>query len=106
MIPELSARQLAERLAHPNPPLLVDVREPHEWAYCRIPGAQLKPMGQIMIWMRELDPAAEIVLQCHTGVRSYQVAAYLQAHGFKNVYNLRGGIDAWSLEVDPGVPRY
>lgn len=106
MIPEISAVELAERLRGPNPPLLVDVREPHEWAYCRIPGAQLRPMSQIMNWLGELDPAAEIVFQCHSGVRSFQVAAYLKARGFRNVVNLSGGIDAWSLTVDPTVPRY
>jgi rhodanese-related sulfurtransferase len=106
MIPEITARQLAEKLKGPNPPLLIDVREPHEHAFCAIPGAQLKPMGQTPVWMQDLDPHAEIVLQCHTGVRSLQVAMYLRRSGFSNVANLRGGIDAWSVEVDPSVPRY
>jgi rhodanese-related sulfurtransferase len=106
MVPELTARQLAEKLKGPNPPLVIDVREPFEYAICRIPGAQLKPMGETPNWMNDLDPEAEIVLQCHTGVRSLQVAMYLQRNGFKNVVNLRGGIEAWSVEVDPSVPRY
>jgi rhodanese-related sulfurtransferase len=106
MIPELTAKQLAEKLAGPNPPLLIDVREPREWAIARIAQAVLKPMGQTPEWMTELDPNAEIVLQCHSGRRSMQVALYLKANGFTQVFNLRGGIDAWSREVDPSVPRY
>ncbi len=106
MIPEISARELAARLAGENPPLLIDVREPNEWAICRIPGAQLKPLSQYQSWLSELDPQAEIVFQCHSGMRSYQIAAFLKAQGFRNVINLRGGIDAWSQEVDPTVPRY
>lgn len=106
MVPEISVRELDARLRGPTPPLLIDVREPHEWAFCRITGAQLKPMSQIMSWLGALDPSAEIVFQCHSGVRSLQVAQYLQSQGFQHVYNLRGGIDAWSLEVDPSVPRY
>jgi adenylyltransferase/sulfurtransferase len=106
MLPEISARDLADKLKSPNPPLVVDVREPHEFAYCRIPGAQLKPLAQIGAWATELDPTAEIVLQCHSGVRSAHATLYLRRLGFKNVHNLRGGIDAWSLQVDPTVPRY
>ena len=106
MIPEISVRELADRLRGPNPPRLIDVREPNEWAYCRIAGAELKPMSAIMSWMPELDRTTELVIQCHSGVRSWQVAQYLQAHGFQRVINLRGGIDAWSVDVDPTVPRY
>lgn len=106
MVPEISVQELDARLRGPTPPLLIDVREPHEWAFCRIAGAQLRPMSQIRDWLGSLDPAAEIVFQCHSGVRSLQVAHYLQSQGFQRVYNLRGGIDAWSREVDPSVPRY
>jgi rhodanese-related sulfurtransferase len=63
-------------------------------------------MSQIMSWMDELDRSAEIVFQCHTGARSAQVTHYLRSRGFQSVFNLRGGINAWSLEVDPSVPRY
>jgi rhodanese-related sulfurtransferase len=106
MIPELTPPQLAEKLKDPNPPLLIDVREPYEYAYCRIEGAHLKPLGDIMRWIKELDPEAEIVFQCHTGMRSAQVTDYAQSLGFKRVFNLRGGIDDWSAMVDPSVPRY
>ena len=106
MVPELNALELAQRMASPNPPMLVDVREPDEYQYCRIAGAELKPLGDIEQWAAQLDHEAEIVCQCHTGHRSAQAAMYLQRLGFKHVYNLRGGIDAWSTLVDPSVPRY
>jgi rhodanese-related sulfurtransferase len=106
MVPEISPRELAEKLAAESPPHIIDVREPHEFRYCRIAGADLKPLGEIYTWARDLDPEAEIVLQCHTGVRSAQATAYLRSLGFKRVFNLRGGIDAWSAQVDPTVPRY
>lgn len=106
MVPEITVNQLAERLKGPNPPLLIDVREPYEWQICHIEGAQLKPMRRIHEWMHELDPSAEIVFQCHTGQRSMRVAMFLKSQGFTNVYNLSGGIEAWSLHVDPTVPRY
>jgi rhodanese-related sulfurtransferase len=82
------------------------VREPDEYEYAHIQGAQLKPLGGIAQWSAEFDRAAEYVLQCHSGVRSRQAANYLQNLGFKRVSNLRGGIDAWSVLVDPTVPRY
>ena len=106
MIPEINAPELAKRLALPNPPIVIDVREPNEYHYCRIEGAQLKPLGAIMQWASELDREAEYVLQCHSGFRSGQATGYLQSVGFKRVFNLRGGIDAWSTLVDPNVPRY
>lgn len=106
MVPELTVHQLAERLRGPNPPQLIDVREQIEWHFCRLPGAQLRPMSQIMDWLGELDKSAEYVVLCHHGMRSLQVAAHLKSQGFEKVLNLQGGIDAWSLMVDPSVPRY
>ena len=106
MAPQLTVIELAEKLNSNSPPLLIDVREADEFAYCRIQGAQLKPLGGIEEWAKGLDAEAEIVCQCHTGVRSYHAARYLQHLGFKKVYNLRGGIEAWSVDVDPSVPRY
>lgn len=106
MVPEISVRELAEKLQSAAPPLVIDVREPHEYAYCRIEGAVLKPLGQIAAWAQTLDPQADIVLQCHIGERSWQAAFYLQRLGFTNVANLTGGIEAWSIHVDPNVPRY
>jgi len=106
MLPEITVVELDEKLKSPNPPLLIDVREPDEYEFCRIEGAQLKPLGQIMEWAKELDPEAEIVCQCHTGRRSAQATQYLQSLGFKRVFNLKGGIDSWSLQIDPDVLRY
>ena len=86
---------------------LIDVREPSEHATAKIAGSELKPLGQIMSWASELtDKDEEIVLHCHHGMRSDRACQYLAAQGFANVKNLIGGIDEWSLKVDPSVPRY
>jgi rhodanese-related sulfurtransferase len=91
-------------------PLLLDVREPWEFrlAAIRIDGATTLnlPMGQIPQRLADLDPAQPILCICHHGVRSAQVVAFLERAGFDSVYNLAGGIDAWSTAVDPTVPRY
>jgi rhodanese-related sulfurtransferase len=91
-------------------PLLLDVREPWEFqlAAIQLPGAatQNLPMGQIPQRLTELDPAQPILCICHHGMRSAQVVAFLERAGFESVYNLAGGIDAWSAQVDPSVPRY
>jgi len=86
---------------------LIDVREPHEHQYASIAGAELKPLGRIAEWARDLpDKDEEIVLHCHHGMRSDRACQFLAAQGFSNLKNLVGGIDEWSLRVDPGVPRY
>lgn len=101
---------LCTRGAQSARPLLLDVREPWEaqTASIRIDGieARLIPMGQIAERFDELDPQQPVVVYCHHGMRSLQVVAFLSRQGFDSVYNLAGGIDAWSLEVDPSVPRY
>ena len=103
-------RQWAAALAGEVQPLLLDVREPWEvqLAAIRIPGAGTLnlPMGQIPQRLGELDPAQPILCICHHGMRSAQVVAFLERAGFDSVYNLAGGIDAWSAQVDPSVPRY
>jgi rhodanese-related sulfurtransferase len=86
--------------------VLIDVREPAEVAYCAISGSVHIPLAEIPRRMGEIDKARETVILCHTGGRSTQAALFLRARGFDNVYNLAGGIDAWSRTVDPGVPRY
>ena len=100
--------QLAEWLQDETrpAPFLLDVREPSEFAYCAIPGSVPMPMASVPARMQELDPDAEIVVICHHGGRSMQVASFLKHHGFSHVANIMGGIDAWSREVDPSVPRY
>ena len=86
---------------------LIDVRELSEHRTAKIEGSELKPLGQIAGWAPELaDKDEEIVLHCHHGMRSDRACQYLAAQGFTNVKNLVGGIDEWSLKIDPLVPRY
>ena len=91
-------------------PLLLDVREPAEWqaASVRVGGAELLqlPMHSIPPRLHELDRDRPVALLCHHGGRSMQVAMFLKQHGFARVANIAGGIDAWSVQVDPTVPRY
>lgn len=88
--------------------LLVDCRTPAEHATARIEGALLLPLDQFAARASELEEHAErpIVIYCHHGVRSLRAAAILRAAGFERVTSMAGGIDRWSLEIDPGVPRY
>lgn len=86
---------------------LIDVREPHEHRVAHLAGAELRPLGQIQTWAQELpDKDEQIVLHCHHGMRSERAAAFLARLGFTNVSNMIGGIDEWSIQVDPSVPRY
>ena len=100
----------ARTAAGQQPLLLLDVREPWEVALAsiRLDGAQHQdvPMGQVPQRLGSLDPAQPVVCICHHGARSAQVVAFLERQGFESVYNLAGGIDAWSREVDTAVPRY
>ncbi len=106
---EISVAELAAQL-QPAPPagmVLLDVREPWEHATAHIEGSVLIPMGEIPARaFNELDPEAHIVTICHHGVRSMNVAVWLRNQGFEQTQSLRGGIDAWSAEADPKVPRY
>jgi len=86
--------------------LLVDVREPEEYEIARVEGARLLPLSRFNEWAAALDPERETVFICHHGIRSAQVCAFLSRQGFGRIYNLTGGIDRWSVEVDPTVPRY
>ncbi len=85
---------------------IIDVREPWEHAICRLPGARLVPMDSLPQRLAELDPGCPTVVVCHHGVRSYQVALWLERSGFTDVVNLSGGIDAWARDVDPGMDTY
>lgn len=87
-------------------PALLDVREAWEQDRALIAGSVALPMSQIVERMSELDADRDWVVICHHGMRSYQVAMYLERSGFPRVYNLQGGIDAWAREIDPGMPRY
>jgi adenylyltransferase/sulfurtransferase len=86
--------------------MLLDVREPYEYEIARIEGSRLIPLGELETRIGELPRSGTLVCQCHSGGRSEHAARLLQAAGFTNVFNLTGGIDAWSVQVDPGVPQY
>jgi len=85
---------------------LIDVREQFEWDICRIPGAQLIPLGQLSARMSELDSADEIVLQCTSSARSARALMLLREAGFSKLANVEGGIHAWADHIDPSVPKY
>lgn len=105
---EITARALAANLGSAEgAPVLLDVREPWEVATAQIAGSKSIPMGEIPARaFQELDPDAHIITICHAGVRSMNVALWLRNMGFDKVQSLSGGIDSWSREVDPSVPRY
>ncbi len=104
---DLSPCQLRDHLtATDSDPLLLDVREPWEFRICKIDGSQLIPMGQLPNSINVLDPERETVVICHHGVRSRQVAMYLDYQGFTNVINLAGGVDAWARDVDRQMATY
>jgi molybdopterin/thiamine biosynthesis adenylyltransferase/rhodanese-related sulfurtransferase len=97
--------ELAAMLKNPDAPFLLDVREPWEWSVARIPTATLLPLGELEDSVGTLDRARPMVVYCHSGVRSNAAAEWLRRQGFE-ARNLVGGIDRWSREVDPQVPRY
>lgn len=106
-VSQITAIELQNRIQQEaESPFLLDVREPFEYQAAKIGNSVLIPLGQIQQRLKELDPEKETVVICHHGMRSQQVADYLVYCGFKNVSNLVGGIDAWSIECDPRVPRY
>lgn len=107
MLPELTPEQLHARLQSGENIQLVDVRQPEEYAYCRIEGSELIPLGELARRADEVADDRPVVLICHHGVRSMQALAYLQhRHELTNLLNLRGGIHAWSTRVDPSVAVY
>ena len=104
----LTASELADRLNSAEPPALLDVRQPEEFAIASLPGARLIPLGELPQRFKELADwqEREIVVYCHHGIRSQHAIGFLRGAGFPRLTNLTGGIDAWSGEVDPAVPRY
>lgn len=104
---QLPVQQLKQWLDETgNAPLIIDVREPWEHGICRIEPSTLIPMGQIPARLEELDQEKEIIVLCHHGIRSMQVCRFLAHHGFTNLYNVYGGIEAWAREVDPFMEQY
>jgi sulfur-carrier protein adenylyltransferase/sulfurtransferase len=104
---EITATELKAKMDAGEDIQLIDVRQPDEFAFARIEGAKLIPLGDIIKRMDEIDPNRETVLQCKAGGRSAAAIQYLQQAGFQGeMKNLRGGITAWSNDVDPKIPKY
>ena len=103
---EMTPEELKARIDSGLIPIIVDVREPHEFDICRIPNSILIPLGQIPTRMNELDKDAEIVVHCKMGGRSAKAVDHMRRAGFKNVLNLTGGILRWADKVDPKMPKY
>ncbi|HET7220233.1 MAG TPA: molybdopterin-synthase adenylyltransferase MoeB [Vicinamibacterales bacterium] len=103
---EITVTELKALMDRGQTPTILDVREPYEHQICRIEGAVLIPMRELPARVRELDPAADLVVQCRSGVRSANATAWLRQQGFTRARNLKGGILAWIDQVDPSQPKY
>jgi rhodanese-related sulfurtransferase len=106
MVENISPAVAAQWLATRAEVCLLDVRESWEWDAVKIEGARHVPMGQLLSAIHALPKSGPIVVLCHHGVRSYAAAVMLERSGFGEVYNVRGGIEAWAAEVDSALPRY
>lgn len=106
MIPTITPRELKDRLGQGEKFFLLDVREPWEYALAKLEGSHLIPLATLPQSLGKLDRNAEIVAYCHHGMRSEDAAGFLLQQGYQHVKNLVGGIDAWSVHIDPTVPRY
>lgn len=104
---EMTVEQLKSRLEqNADKPLLIDVREPWEFAVCHIDGSKLVPMREIPNKLNDIEADKDIIVICHTGMRSRQVCYFLENAGFGNVFNLSGGVHAWAQQIDPNMPTY
>lgn len=106
---EITPQDVKQRLDAGEKLLLIDVREPHEFALARLAGAELVPMRTVPAELPRLDALAEegtLVVYCHHGVRSLNVVNWLREQGVEACQSMAGGIDRWSREIDPRVPRY
>lgn len=104
-VPEITPRDLKTRLDRGDDLYILDVREPHEYQICNLDG-HLIPLGELARRVNELDSSREIVAHCRSGKRSAEAVQFLQKAGFRKIWNLKGGILAWSDEVDSSVPKY
>jgi molybdopterin/thiamine biosynthesis adenylyltransferase/rhodanese-related sulfurtransferase len=104
-IPQISPKELKQKLDSGENIFVLDVREPHEYQIANL-GAKLIPLGDLPARAGELDPSREIVVHCKSGGRSQKASEFLAQNGFKNVHNLAGGITAWSNDVDPTIAKY
>ena len=105
-IVQLTPQQVQDGLQKQPAPLLLDVREEDEVRLCALPGSLHIPMNLIPLRHNELPDDVPIIVYCHHGIRSLNVARYLAHVGFENVANLQGGIDAWARQIDLSLPRY
>jgi rhodanese-related sulfurtransferase len=106
---EINPQEAKTRLAAEPPASLIDVREPWEYAIAHITGSRLLPMSYVSADLQGLEGLSDegdLLVICHHGVRSLQVAAWLRERGIEYAFSIAGGIDLWSLEVDPEIPRY
>jgi rhodanese-related sulfurtransferase len=103
---EISVADLQKKTISGEQFSLIDVREQWEYDTCRIDGATLIPMRSIPANLQQLDVDQDVICYCHHGQRSLDVAAWLRTQGVETAQSLAGGIDRWSLEIDPRVPRY
>ena len=103
---EIAVQDLHARLKAGETLVLLDVREPWERNLRALPNSLHAPMQQVPTAINSLNPEDEVIVYCHTGVRSFHVGKFLEHNGFKNVANLRGGIEAWAREVDKTMARY
>ena len=104
-MPEIAPRELKARLDRGDDLFILDVRERHEFQICNL-GGHLIPLGELSRRVNELDSSREIVAHCRSGRRSAEAVEFLRSAGFRKVLNLKGGILAWSDEVDASVPKY
>ena len=103
----LTVSEVKEKLDRGDSFRLIDVREPHEHALAQIEGAELLPLSQAQEWIASVPQDQEVVFFCHHGARSAQVADFLTTQrGYHNVANMLGGINEWSIRIDPEIPRY
>jgi len=102
----IKPEKLKDMLEGDRPPRLIDVREPWEFDLCHITDSENIPMSGLLNKLDQLQRDAELVVICHHGMRSREVAAYLESLGFTAVMNLDGGIDGWAIAIDPDMPQY
>lgn len=103
---QIEPREVKQRLDRGDTFLLVDVREPWEYDICKIAGAKLVPLRDLPANLGAFDGAEDVVVYCHRGMRSLDAAAWLRSQGVEKARSMAGGIERWSNEIDPGVPRY
>lgn len=104
-VPQVTVKELKRRIDAGEDVYLLDVREPWEQKIAQI-GGKLIPMNEVPQRLAEIDRDREVIIHCHAGTRSQRVAEFLQQSGYSRVANLAGGIQAWSEEIDPKVPKY